>query len=240
LTPININDPTNPSALNSIYGADDSRDVFVLGNYAYVSNLRKGLKIIDVGDPTIPYEVGKYDTTGILPNLESMWVRDSLAYLPTTIPTAPGALKILNVQNPSNPTLISICPLGVGNANDICMIDSFAYMVGGRVFQTANISNPLAPESLPRYWLPDVATAWALFIKDSIAYIADGDSGLRILNITNPAAPFEVGYFNNATLDYATGIFVKDTLAYLATGASGLRRKKSPSPLPPPVKGGEV
>jgi hypothetical protein len=221
LTIININNPINPVVDSQYYGADDSRDVFVQGNYAYVANQRKGLKIIDVVDPSMPYEVGEYDTTGIQPNLESSWVRDTLAYVPTTIPTAPGALKILNVQNPSNSTLISICPLGVGNANDIYLKDSFAYMVGGRVFQAAKIQNPTLPESLPRYPLPDGTTSWALFVRDTFAYIADGDSGLRILNISNPAVPFEVGHF--ITSDAVYSVFVKDTLSYLAALGAGLR-----------------
>jgi len=225
LTPININNPTNPIAQNSIYGADDSRDVFVQGNYAYVANARKGLKIIDISDPSMPFEVGEYDTAGILPNLESSWARDTFVYVPTSV------FKILNIQNPNNPVLIGVCPIATGYASDICLRDSFACLIEGRVFQSVKISNPYAPESLPRYWLPFIADAYALFISDTFAYIADGDSGLRILNISNPASPFEVGHFDNPPGGGATGIFVKDTLAYFATWGGGLRilNVKNPS-----------
>jgi len=225
LTPININNPTNPIALASIYGADDSRDVFVQGNYAYVSNLRKGLKIIDISTPANPFEAGEYDTTGILPNLESSWVRDTFAYVPT------NALKILNIQNPNNPTLIGICPIAVGYASDICLRDSFAYLIEGRCFQSVKINNPATPESLPRYGLPDLGIAWSIFIKDSFAYITDGDSGLRILNISNPAIPFEVGHFLSSDAIY--GIFVKDTIAYLTTLSTGLRVVNIKNPVNP-------
>jgi hypothetical protein len=91
LRPININNPTNPLPGSSYYGADDSRDVFVQGNFAYVSSDREGLKILDISSPSNPYEVGEYDTVGILPNLESVWVKESIAYVPTNI------LKILTI-----------------------------------------------------------------------------------------------------------------------------------------------
>jgi hypothetical protein len=215
LTAVNINNPTNPIASASIYGADDSRDVFVQGDYAYVANQRKGLKIIDVADPSIPYEIGEYDTIGANPITQTSWVRDTLAYVPLF-----QRFKILNVSNPSSPQLTGICST-VQGGEDIFIKDTFAFIIEGRIFQPIKINNPAAPESLPRYWLPDVATAWTLFIQDTFAYIADGDSGLRILNISNPATPFEAGYL--LTSDAVYGLYVKDSFAYLAALGAGLR-----------------
>ena len=224
LTIININDPTNPQVDSQYYGADDSRDVFVQGNYAYVSNLRKGLKILDVTDPANPFEVGEYDTVGIEPYLEALWVRDSIAYISVqSIQSPPNWFwfKAINVNNASSPSLIGQCR-DCDVAADMVIRDSLAFVIGsGRLFRVVDISNPALPETLPRYYLPSSAPACGLFIQDSFAYIADGDSGLRILNISNPAAPFEVGYFMIPD-NFATGIFVQDTLAYFASGESGL------------------
>lgn len=232
LTPININDPTNPSALASIYGADDSRDVFVLGDYAYVSNSRKGLKIIDVADPSIPYEVGEYDTVGARPDLESVWVRDSIVYMAVSSDIPPiYRFKTVNISNPSSPQMIGQCA-SMTESKDIFVKDTIAYFVGGlRVFNRVNIVDPTSPETLPIYILPDVATVQALFLQDTFAYIADGDSGLRILNISDPSAPFEVGYFMAPEAVYS--VFVKDTLAYFAALGAGLRIVKVADPSNP-------
>jgi hypothetical protein len=218
LTVININDPTNPVVDSQYYGADDSRDVFVRGNYAYVANQRKGLKIIDVTDPSMPYELGEYDTVGTYPNLQTVWAVDTLVYIPVEWPFV---FKILNVSNPSLPSLLSYCRMRT-IGEDLFVKDSFAYAVGTAAFQAFRISNPLNPESLPTYLLPhDIS--YAVFVKDTFAYIANADSGLRILNISDPAVPFEVGYHNNPPGGGATGIYVKDTIAYFATWGGGLR-----------------
>ncbi|MEO0156127.1 MAG: T9SS type A sorting domain-containing protein [candidate division WOR-3 bacterium] len=220
LTPININNPTNPTAQNSIYGADDSRDVFVQGNYAYVSNANKGLKILDITTPSNPYEVGEYDTTGINPDLEALWIRDSIAYLSVGWPLR---FRTINISNPSSPYFIGECTL-LNIGTDMVVRDSLAYSLGsGRILQIVKITDPSSPDTFPRYYLPNYTSAYAIFLQDSFAYIANADSGLGILNVSNPAAPFEVGHFDNPPGGYATGIFVKDSLAYFASGAPGLR-----------------
>jgi hypothetical protein len=79
------------------------------------------------------------------------------------------------------------------------------------------------PESLPRYRLPAFSTAWSIYLQDTLVYVADGDSGLRIINVTNPAAPYEVSHFPNPPGGSATGVFIKDTIAYLGTWGGGFR-----------------
>ena len=214
LTIININDPTNPVVDSQYYGADDSRDVFVQGNYVYISNWRRCLKILDITDPANPFEVGEYDTVGANPILQTVWVRDTLAYVPLF-----QKFKVVNVSNPSSPQLIGVCNTLVGG-EDIFVKDTIAYMIDGGVFQRIKINNPVLPETLPRYLLSN-GTSYAVFIQDTFAYIANADSGLRILNISNPAAPFEVGYF--LTSDAIYGVYIKDTLAFLAALSAGLR-----------------
>jgi hypothetical protein len=218
LTPVNINNPTNPIASASIYGADDSRDVFVQGDHAYVSNLRKGLKILDVSDPSMPMEVGEYDTVGISYDLEALWVRDSIAYLSVGWPLQ---FRTININNPSAPIFIGECIL-LNIGADMIVRDSLAYSLGsGRILQIVKIADPSSPDTFPRYYLPDFTSARAICLQDTFAYIADGDSGLRILNVANPAAPYEVGY--SLTSDAVYGLYVTDSLAYLAALGAGLR-----------------
>jgi len=228
LTPVNINNPTSPIASASIYGADDSRDVFVQGDYAYVSNLRKGLKILDIVNPSSPFEVGEYDTAGISYDLEALWIRDSIAYLSVGWPLQ---FRTININNPSVPTFIGECIL-LNIGADMIVRDSLAYALGsGRILQIVKIADPSSPDTFPRYYLPDFTSARAICLQDTFAYVADGDSGLRILNISNPAAPFEAGHF--LTSDAIYGVYVRDSLAYLAALGAGLRIVNISNPAAP-------
>jgi len=65
------------------------------------------------------------------------------------------------------------------------------------------------------HWAKDVA------VSGSYAYVADSDSGLRIINISDPAAPTHAGTF--VTPGWADGVVVYGSYAYVANEYSGLR-----------------
>ena len=58
----------------------------------------------------------------------------------------------------------------------------------------------------------------------TLAYVADGPSGLRVIDVADPALPVEIGFL--VTPDGfagALGVSVVGTLAYVADNGSGLR-----------------
>ena len=63
---LKITDVSNPSAPNvaAYFSATYGRDVFVSGNYAYLTNGSGGLHILDVSNPAKPIESGFYGTGG--------------------------------------------------------------------------------------------------------------------------------------------------------------------------------
>ena len=62
------------------------------------------------------------------------------------------------------------------------------------------------------YW----ATARAVEVTDTLAYVATGRTGLRIMNIADPANPIEIGYYDSpgSTVDMT----VVGNYAYVADG----------------------
>ncbi|MHA1145772.1 MAG: hypothetical protein ACTSRW_13615 [Candidatus Helarchaeota archaeon] len=65
-----------------------------------------------------------------------------------------------------------------------------------------------------------------------LAYIADGDSGLRIINVSNPANPFEYGFYD--TPGYVEGLKIAGDYAFIAEGLThGLRIINISDPLNP-------
>ena len=63
--------------------------------------------------------------------------------------------------------------------------------------------------------------AYGVAVAGNYAYVADCDSGLRVISIADPAHPSEVGYCD--TPDWALGVAVAGNYAYVADGGAGLR-----------------
>jgi hypothetical protein len=57
-------------------------------------------------------------------------------------------------------------------------------------------------------------------VAGNYAYVADDDSGLRIVDVSNPAAPSEAGFYD--TPGYAWGVAVAGNTAYVADSDGGL------------------
>ena len=58
-------------------------------------------------------------------------------------------------------------------------------------------------------------------VVDGFAYVADGESGLRIIDVSDPSAPVEIGAVD--TPGYASDVDVVDAFAYIADGTEGMR-----------------
>jgi hypothetical protein len=79
--------------------------------------------------------------------------------------------------------------------------------------------NPTSPTEIGFY--DTGGCAWGVYVQDTIAYVADGSDGLRLINVSDPINPTEIGSYD--TGDYAYGLYVKYTIAYVADGSDGLR-----------------
>jgi len=58
-------------------------------------------------------------------------------------------------------------------------------------------------------------------VSGSYAYVADSDSGLRVIDISTPSSPTEVGFYDTPYL--AKDVAVSGNYAYVADSESGLR-----------------
>jgi hypothetical protein len=63
--------------------------------------------------------------------------------------------------------------------------------------------------------------AYGVYVSGSLAYVADGSSGLRVIDVSSPENPFEVGFYD--TPDWALGVYVSGNYAYVADDDYGLR-----------------
>jgi len=174
-------------------------------SYLYVPN-RGTISIVDVSNLNSPIYIKNHNSLTMALAL----------YLVDTILCCRGGsgFVTINISNPINPTNLfwkdivgsSNGPRGIYSTNNRCFIALTSFG-----FSIYNITNPSSPESLGTYNTPGFA--YDVFVRDSLAYIADQDS-MQIINVSNPAACIRIGAI--ATPGWCSGVTVNGIYAYLA------------------------
>ncbi len=127
----NVADPENPSLWGRFPLVAYVADVKVQGDYAYVSQGSCGLEVFDISDPTAPDSVGRYQTPSdwvnsiqsfagrtaiqgdlllladIGPGMIGAEANSCYPSVPEPGDPSPGDLIILDISDPTEPTLVS-------------------------------------------------------------------------------------------------------------------------------------
>ncbi len=107
-----------------------------------------------------------------------------------------------------------------GPTQGIAVQGNYAYTGVGMRLVVLDVSNPSdlrEAGATPPFsnFLEDVA------ISGTLAYVAAGDAGLRVVDVSNAALPTEIGALDSRGI--AQGVAIAGTIAYLANGPYGLR-----------------
>lgn len=198
---------TNPEELSKIDDGGQARDVYVVGNLAYVADNFQGLEIINVTDPTNPVEIGEYDTGG---TAMGVFVLGNLAYVADNT----QGLKIFNVSDPTNPVKIGTFDDG-GAAWDVFVEGGLAYVADGNDgLEIFNVTDPTNPVEVGEVYDGALGTAYDVEVSGNLAYVADGNNGLEIINVTDPTNPVEIGEYDPP--GQFSGLHVEGNLVYMA------------------------
>jgi len=198
---VDVSTPSLPQYVGGYEGRRYVRGVFLRDSLAYVTNYNNGLFIIDYSDPANLVEVGAYPNLG---GASEIIVHDTLAIIACWA----DGIYILNIKDPANPP------------SDIFVQDTLVYVTRNGLtegFQILNIADPANPQFIIEYVTPGYP--YAIFVDDTIAYVADGDSGLHVVNVSDPTNPTFVGRYD--TDSRLADIIIKDDLAYIATTSGG-------------------
>jgi hypothetical protein len=205
LTVVDISDPVHPAVTTTIAGADEADDLSLVGTLACVANYQAGMKVVNVGDPALPMQIGSYDTTGHLPYARAVASRDSMACLAVIVTAATG-FRVLDLSDPRHPVLAAVCEAwNPGRA--ISLRDSLAYVAEDYRLEIFSVANPRAPRLVGSCGLPNASGD--LWLVDTLAYVTSLPT--QIINVSNPANPVAIGSISQSPL----GICVQDTFAYL-------------------------
>jgi hypothetical protein len=193
----NTADPHNPERLCIYHDIFPVLDISVRDSLVYVANSYTGLHIFNISDPMNPNEIGFCQISDIN---RAMTVNGSFAYIVT-----PG-LSIIDISNPENPELLGFWN---GGANDVCVIDTIAFIVGNYISNgyigILNISDPKNPYLVNSYSLP-CENPIGLTVQDSIVYVVNDSEGFMLVNISDLFNPFICGYIDLTARDISVSL----------------------------------
>ncbi|MFH1632590.1 MAG: LamG-like jellyroll fold domain-containing protein [Chloroflexota bacterium] len=171
---VDISNPGYPGLLDSYATPGHTEGLDVSGGYAYVADRLAGLQVIDVSDPNALQWKAVYNTPGYAYGVDMV---GGYAY----VADGSGGLQVLDISNPSSPQFVG--ELDSIYAVDIDVNGNTAYIVtGSQGLAVVDISDPANPE-LER-WFNTPGYAQDVVFSGELAYIADQDSGLRVINPT--------------------------------------------------------
>jgi hypothetical protein len=167
---VDISDPDS-SQIASFFNTEGYLyDVFVSGDYAYLANDDRGLRIIDVSDPIEPKEVGYWLQEYIV----DVYVKDYLAIVASSV-----NLFILDVSDPANPKEIgSLQVSDRGYDWELSVSNNYIYMAGFKEIYIIDFSIPKSPEEVG--FIDVIVDVNGIDSKENLFYFGDKFRGLFI------------------------------------------------------------
>ncbi|MGM0628666.1 MAG: hypothetical protein ACQETZ_10950, partial [Candidatus Fermentibacterota bacterium] len=186
--------------------------VSIWGDYIYVSDYASySLRIIDVSDPSAPFQTGSCGTSG---RARDAVVVDDYAYVAAN----EAGLRVIDVSDPADPVEVGSCS-SPSYARGVDVQGDYAYYVDGIYLKIADVSNPSNPVALGQCAL--VGTASDVASETSTTLRPSSSEGLRVVDVSDPGSPVEVGSCGMPSS--AMAVDISAGYAYVAVGYGGLR-----------------
>jgi len=221
---VNVSDPMNPF-LACIFPMVNSGEIYISGEYAYVSDDSSCLNIIDVSDPENPWLVGRameeFGVTRIRVQGNYAFIADyyyGLEFYDISEPQSP-----INIYTFNNP----------GMNKNLAVMDGLVFL-GDRIsIQVLNISDIYNPILAGRFNFG--CHVAGVFINNDHLFISDSESGLHILDVENPPEPLVI--VDYITPGHAWNSYVREDYAFVAGRSSGLHIVDISDPADPNIAG---
>jgi Tfp pilus assembly protein PilV len=217
---------TNPAApVSNIFSiAGTPTNIFVVGNYAYVTNQldTAELQVVDITNPAAPTVVKSVDMIGT-GNATGVYVSNGFAYVTRAADATASAfeLTIVNVATPSAAAVVG----GYNNdiaMNEVTVIGTNAYIATSSTTQEMLVVNaviPAAPVLLATY-NPATTLAATTISSYGNTVLLGMSTTLSALNVTTPTAPALYSSFTAAGTINDIEVDTTNTTAFLGTAST--------------------
>jgi hypothetical protein len=211
---VDISDPYNPFTRGnySIGYPAWSTNLDVKDGYVYViEKMSEKVKIIDVSDPDLPVLAGEYATSVAA---EDIFVGNPYTYL-----LVDKDLQIVDLQDPSNPSLVSSITLGAETVKIIYVDNGYAY-IGDDIGDVwiIDVSDSLSPFVVSTF--NTAAATTGIFTAGNSLYVVSQEE-LQIVDISNINSPVIVGSYLDTDLSSYSTICVETGYAFIVNNIGG-------------------
>jgi len=185
-------------------------DVELSNGHAFVADFTEGLRIIDVGVPSAPFETGWLDTPGFA---NGVAVAGGYAYVADF-----GSLRVIDVGLPSAPSEVGSLDTP-GISWDVAVTGTYAYLADNDGVRVIDVSAPSTPAVVG--FAPTAYSAWVIDQSGDRALVASA-GGLHVIDVSDPSSPSEEGFLAIPGSN-TSGLAEAASLVYVANGSGGLR-----------------
>ena len=176
---------------------DETYDVAVSGNYAYLATGETGLRVFDISDPASPEEVYFIDVEN---PCEEVRIQMNALFLMTD-----SDIILYDITDPVNPQYLSTIDISWYNRSfqvelDLLVLGSRAGGGGTytiELYDIGDLENPLELSSVELDYSGD-----HLEIYNELLYVIDSESEVTILDISQPQQPYIVQEISTYMVDF--------------------------------------
>ncbi|MCB0105010.1 MAG: hypothetical protein KDE53_03860 [Caldilineaceae bacterium] len=211
LTVYATDDDIKPHAIGT-YAVADGVSLRIDDQFAFLSNRKGDVLVLDISVPATIDLVGQYPALG---HVGAMAIADGYGYLPHPQP----GLRIFSIGNGG-----TLEPIGqvatVATVKQVVVDGRYAYLALGRHgLAIVDISNPAAPQQVGSYRAE--GSVDAIVLHGRYAFVAVADVGLQLLDLINVQLPTAVTQY--PTLDRVSALMLADRYLYVADCFAGLQ-----------------
>ncbi|MCW8812187.1 MAG: hypothetical protein OQK65_01535, partial [Chlorobium sp.] len=178
---IDVSDPLNLQLIAS-YGYASGSEFDISGDYLYAVNSSGVFTILNISD-SLNVTVAGNVNIGDYP--QDVVVFNNKAYISKA--GTGGGLQIVNVEDPSTPTPISLYS---GDYEFIAGIEDYVYLTRNSTFSVLDVTDSTNVQYVSGFEIPG-------FVEDisvSGSYAYTGSNGFRVIDVSDSTHPLQVGY----------------------------------------------
>ncbi len=194
----------SPAHDTTVLAAGYADDIAVRGRLAAVAQDWCGMKLLDVSNPTAPYELSGIDTTYQDPATYAVALGDSFAYAGWI---RPPLLRVIDISDSLHPVMAGGCSGAQTLPQDVVLRDTLLYIVGRLRLNIVNVARPREPV-LVGSCVTSSYSGYDLAVAGTFAYVAG--LPLFVVSLAQPDSPFVAGEFDRGVW----GLDVVDTVLY--------------------------
>lgn len=226
---IDVRDPAETTEVASFDTGGEAIGVTLAGDFIYLADGTAGWRLLSLDERQpgriLVEPIANLDTPG---EAHAVAVQGQMAY----VADGSSGLRIYSLVNPAAPVEMGIVDTP-GNAHDVAVLGEYAYVADGEAgLRVINVLDPVRPAEVGFYDTP--GESWSVEIAlrqvpaaaggtavQALAFLADGDGGLRVLDVTDPRRPFELTAFTSS--EFVQDLELRGDIVYLAARGAGLR-----------------